>query len=268
MSAAVSGSEPVVVIMPTRADRADRADPADRADREMPGSPPPERLSGWPGLGFDPVPGKPDLVGALAGRLAAVTEALREVQRLLEPLRAVPDGWSGVAADAFAARCADLPSRLDGLRRSLVAAEGTLLGWQAAMRQLRDRAERVEVRARLARHELDAATEVAEAARAHPDLGLDGQRFATDEALAEAQHRLDTALAGVDEAQAEVHRARATGAELARHGELLGREHRAGAEQTAFALLTAALPATTTTAPPEEPRPEEPPAERPRPTRG
>jgi len=138
-------------------------------------------------LGFDPAPGRPELVGALASRLAEVSEALRDVQRPLKPLRTSPDGWTGSAADAFAARVADLPTRLDGLRRALAAAEGTLLGWQAALRQLRDRAERVEARARAARHEVDAATELAEAARAHPDLWLDGQHFATDEALAEAQ---------------------------------------------------------------------------------
>jgi hypothetical protein len=248
VSAAVSGSEPLVVIMPSGADRTDRTDRTDRADREMPG-PQPATPSGWPGLGFDPAPGRPELAGALAGRLAAVAEAVREVRRLLEPLRAAPDGWTGIAAEAFAARVADLPTRLDGLRRSLVAAEGTLLGWQAALRQLRDRAERVEARARSARRELDAATELAEAARAHPDLGLDGQRFATDEALAEAQHRLDTALAGVEEAEADVHRAHAALAGLARQGELLGAEHRAGAAQTAFALLTASLPAATPATP-------------------
>jgi chromosome segregation ATPase len=199
-------------------------------------------VSGWPGLGFDPAPGRPELVGALASRLAEVSEALREVQRPLEHLRTSPDGWTGSAADVFAARVADLPTRLDGLRRALAAAEGTLLGWQAALRQLRDRAERVEARARAARHEVDAATELAQAARAHPDLWLDGQHFATDEALAEAQHRLDRALADAEDAETEVHRARAVLAELARHGEQLRGEHRAGADRAAFALLTAALP--------------------------
>jgi chromosome segregation ATPase len=208
-------------------------------------------VSGWPGLGFDPAPGRPELVGARASRLAEVSESLRDVQRPLEPLRTSPDGWTGSAADAFAARVADLPTRLDGLRRALATAEGTLLGWQAALRQLRDRAERVEARARAARHEVDAATELAEAARAHPDLWLDGQHFATDEALAEAQHRLDRALADAEDAETEVHRARAVLAELARHGEQLRREHRAGADRTAFALLTAALP---TAALPTEPR--------------
>jgi hypothetical protein len=78
--------------------------PADAgpAARDAPEAPP-ARLSGWPGLGFDPVPGTPELVEALAGRLAAVSEALREVRGLVEPLRADPDGWTGRAADAFAA---------------------------------------------------------------------------------------------------------------------------------------------------------------------
>jgi chromosome segregation ATPase len=233
VSAVVEGSEPVIVIMP-----------ADvwRAVPEVSEAASAARVSGWPGLGFDPAPCRPELVAELAGRLAAVSEAVGEVRRLLEPLRAVPAGWTGVAADAFALRVADLPTRLDGLRRSLVAAEGTLLGWQAALRQLHARAERVEERARLARHELDAATELAEVARAHPDLALDGQHFTTDEALSEAQHRLDTALADAEEAQDEVSHARATVAELTRHGALLGGEHRAGAEQTALALLAAASP--------------------------
>lgn len=201
-------------------------------------------MSGWPGLGFDPVPGRPELVGALASRLAEVFEALREVKVLVEPLRTSPDGWTGSAADAFAALVAGQPTRLDGLRRALVAAEGTLLSWQVALEQLRDRAERVEARALAARHELDAASELAAAARAHPDLGLDGQHFATDEALAEAQHRLDRALADAQDAETEVDGARAALAELARQGEQLRREHRAGADRTAFALLTAALPTT------------------------
>lgn len=89
----MSDSEPVVVIMPAD------AGPAARDAPEAP----PARLSGWPGLGFDPVPGTPELVEALAGRLAAVSEALREVRGLVEPLRADPDGWTGRAADAFAA---------------------------------------------------------------------------------------------------------------------------------------------------------------------
>ena len=133
--------EPALVIMPT----------PPTTTPLMPGQPAPGKRQGWPGLWFDPAPGAPESLGTLADGLAALPSALRNARDVLAPLRGTPESWSGAAADAFASRVAELPERLDGLRRSLVAAAGTLRCWQVALAQLRARARLVEADAQVAR---------------------------------------------------------------------------------------------------------------------
>ncbi|HWN32389.1 MAG TPA: hypothetical protein VNP03_06575 [Pseudonocardia sp.] len=226
--------EPALVIMPT----------PPTTTPLMPGQPAPGKRQGWPGLWFDPAPGAPESLGTLADGLAALPSALRNARDVLAPLRGTPESWSGAAADAFAGRVAELPERLDGLRRSLVAAAGTLRCWQVALAQLRARARLVEADAHVARRRWDAALVVAEAARTHTDLALDGQRFDTDEELADAQCRLDSALSDVADANAQVRTAHARLDALVRSAEQVGAEHRAAAARAAAALRVAAAPIT------------------------
>ncbi|HEX3785699.1 MAG TPA: hypothetical protein VHX38_39110 [Pseudonocardiaceae bacterium] len=52
----------------------------------------PEDTTTYPNLGFDPVPGVPDQVEAMSGKLANAVDSLTDSNRLMSQLR---DGASG-----------------------------------------------------------------------------------------------------------------------------------------------------------------------------
>jgi uncharacterized protein YukE len=203
------------------------------------GGDPSPQVTGWPGLGFDPVPGgRADRVGELAARLDALCAAPRGPVRLDAP----GHGWTGQAAEAFTDAVAGLPARVDAVYRAVAAASAALDGWRVALEDLGGRARGVERDAREARRRWHLADSAARAARAHPDLQLDGQHFDTDEALADAQRRLDTALGDLADADAQVALARAGLEEQLVHGRALAEEYRAAAGRAAAALGLAAAP--------------------------
>ena len=232
--------DPITVIMP--GPDGHRAGPdghragADRAIGVAGGEPAPA-VTGWPGLGFDPVPGgRADRVGELAARLAALCAARRGPVRLDAP----GHGWIGPAAEAFTDAVADLPARVDAVYGAVAAASAGLDGWRVALEDLGGRARGIERDAREARRRWHLAGSVARAALAHPDLALDGQHFDTDEALVDAQGRLDTALGDLADAEARVALARADLEEQMVRGRALAGEYRDAAGRAAMALGRAA----------------------------
>lgn len=203
------------------------------------GGDPAPPVTGWPGLGFDPVPGgRADRVGELAARLDALCAARRGPVRLDAP----GHGWTGQAAEAFTDAVADLPARVDAVYHAVAAASAALDGWRVALDDLGGRARWIERDAREARRRWHLAVSAARAARAHADLELDGQHFGTDEALADAQRRLDRALGDLADADAQVTLALADLEEQLVRGRALAEDYRAAAVRAATALGLAAAP--------------------------
>lgn len=66
----------------------------------------------YPALGFDPLPGSPEVALRLAGDARVFGERMTTQAGVLRRL-AQPDGWTGEAADAFHAGLKDLPSDLE-----------------------------------------------------------------------------------------------------------------------------------------------------------
>lgn len=176
----------------------------------------------FPALGFDPAPGSPAAVDALAAGCAG---SLRELTGARDAvLRAGVDagGWQGPAADGFRSATADVPGRLDRIGRSVESAGSALRLWQADLVAMQRSAQRLESEAVVARDALVAA-------RAHPDLALAGQVFTDPDELAVAERRLGAAGRDVHARQVEV-------ADVRRRAELLRAQHTALAAELARAL--------------------------------
>jgi uncharacterized protein YukE len=107
-------------------------------------------VADYRGLGFDPTPGDAEAVAAVSDRCAAVVD-----------VPVVPAGWSGAAAEGFAARWEAVVSEVAAVRRAMRAAAEVLDAWATELLGHRRRAEELDARAlRLRRDLADAADEV------------------------------------------------------------------------------------------------------------
>lgn len=201
----------------------------------------------WPGLGFDPAPGDVAALDGLTGRLIAASRALVAARDTMESVRTAPGGWDGDAAQAFTSKVGELPVQLGAAHCTLDKVASELHRWQVGLEQLQARARDLEARAVTARRQVTDAAAAADAARSAPDLGLAGRHFDTDAELADAQTRLDTALAAVDDADRRLEDARGGLEQLISDGRRLLAEHAAGADTVA----TTVRGATEAFAPPE-----------------
>jgi hypothetical protein len=173
----------------------------------------------WPGLGFDPAPGDPAGVAALAAALSGTGRRLRGARDALAALAPAGGAWEGGAAGAFAAVLQELPAHLAQAEESLGRAAGLLAGWRGSLEAFGTRARDLEERAAAARGDLLRAEAAEERARAHPDLALVGRVLPAEE--------LPAARARVDAAAAELERAVRTASAL--HAGLQDLLRRAGA---------------------------------------
>ncbi|SES28017.1 hypothetical protein SAMN05216188_13019 [Lentzea xinjiangensis] len=147
-------------------------------------------MSDYRGLGFDPVPGD-------ARAVAAAGERCRHQVEVPGP----PAGWEGAAAEAFAARLAEMRDELDTARRTMSAAADTLDDWAGTVLANQRRAEELDRRARELRRDIEDADNAVVLAsfRGGPEHAaatarLDGLRRELDGVLAgardlEADHR-------------------------------------------------------------------------------
>lgn len=149
-------------------------------------------------LGFDPAPGELGRVDASAEQYQRVGDRLGFVRDAITSIIDQTGSWEGEASEAFARRVGDLPEYLDTATRSMSRAAAALADWHTELSESRRRAWELELRAREARDE-------AEAARNNPAFGLANQTFtdpdelrAANEALANAKQRLNTATADLD----------------------------------------------------------------------
>lgn len=149
-------------------------------------------------LGFDPAPGELDLVVDTADKYRQVHDKLSFAMDALESIIDQTGTWEGEASEAFARRVGDLPKYLGKATESMAVAADALTQWSANLGATQSRAWELELRARQARQEC-------EAARDNPAFGLADQTFYDEESLRAAQRALNAAakqltdaIAGLD----------------------------------------------------------------------
>ncbi|CAM5630678.1 hypothetical protein SAVIM338S_06023 [Streptomyces avidinii] len=87
-------------------------------------------MSDSPALGFDPAPGNPVAVEALAKKLRSSASSLAETCRVIDALVSHSSAWQGEAATAFRASLSqELPRNLRAAHTSLAEAARRLTGW-------------------------------------------------------------------------------------------------------------------------------------------
>lgn len=141
----------------------------------------------WRGLGFDPAPGKPASVEALARQMTDTGHWLAETHEVLEGVQQQKEVWTGEASKAFVEKLGELPKLLDNAHQSLVAAGKALSWWRDALAEHQRKAVDLENRAR----EAIAAAERADAAaqQAHVKANTSITYDANDPAAAQAANR-------------------------------------------------------------------------------
>ncbi|GAA3169494.1 MULTISPECIES: putative T7SS-secreted protein [Streptomyces] len=144
-------------------------------------------------LGFDPAPGVPAAVQHLVTTLSRVGNQLNDAHGTLTKLGKADGAWEGEAAAAFAKKVGELPKHLTEGHSSLIDAAHALNTWQSKLTDFQSIAHRYEREAEEARSALKEA-------QGNPDLQLAGQSFDTEEALQNAQQRLNWATRRVNEA--------------------------------------------------------------------
>lgn len=105
-------------------------------------------------LGFDPAPGNPAAVLALAKKLSTSAASLGEASRIMKSLVAHSAAWQGEAAMAFRASLSqDLPRYLGSAHTSLAEAAKRLTAWHDTLVAHRALAARYEAQAAAAKTE-------------------------------------------------------------------------------------------------------------------
>ncbi|MBT2407367.1 MULTISPECIES: hypothetical protein [unclassified Streptomyces] len=105
-------------------------------------------MSASPALGFDPAPGHPATVFALAAKLRSSAASLGEASRVVDALVSNSGAWQGEAATAFRASLSkDLPQYLRSAHTSLAEAARRLGSWHDTLVANRSLAARYEAQA-------------------------------------------------------------------------------------------------------------------------
>ncbi|MFI9275903.1 putative T7SS-secreted protein [Kitasatospora sp. NPDC052896] len=196
----------------------------------------------WPGLGFDPAPGDPASVQALAAGLGKVADHLVSVHDTLSTIGRNDGEWTGPAAEAFAAKLGELPGYLRRAGDSVRQARDALSAWWTELNGNHAKAADLERQAAGARAELADARASHQRAAADPDLRLvDRARTYPDpDALAAAQHRYDRAVAVLGDAQTRLDTATTSLDALLAAADRLQDEHQRVAEARADLIREAA----------------------------
>ncbi|RDI63576.1 hypothetical protein DFR76_110273 [Nocardia pseudobrasiliensis] len=160
----------------------------------------------YPNLGFNPVPGVPEDVATLRGKIDSASEAVKDTNDVLSRLRNGNDSvWKGEGGDAFRSHFdTTLAQDLGYAQHSLERAVTVLDEWHTGLVSDRDAALTLETEAAAARQEHAQAQAALTQAQANPDLNLAHQSFSEGAELQAAQTRLDAAIARVNSATTAV----------------------------------------------------------------
>lgn len=172
--------------------------------------------SNYPALGFDPAPGEPGAVNALADNFMTVARQLGSARDTLESIGNSDSVWQGDAATNFRGKVGQLPNYLNKANASLSDAATALDGWASDLTTMQYRAAGYEDQAQQALARL-------ERARNDPNLKLAGQRFDSQQALQLAQRELAAAEQALNSAQQDLDAIRADARRLLDQHEDLAR---------------------------------------------
>ncbi|MFC1413425.1 hypothetical protein ACEZCY_30585 [Streptacidiphilus sp. N1-12] len=195
----------------------------------------------YPHLGFNPVPGVPTDVDAIASVLKTAAASLKEAGSLLTQVRdSGSDVWQGKAGDAFRSHVDDdLGKRLGKAQTSLETALGIFHDWHGDLVGFKSTAAKLDAEAAAAKQAAEQAASRLATAQANPDFKLIGQTF-TGAALQKAQQAVDAAQQGVDAANRAVGDAKGELESVLKRAHDLEAEHEAVARRFAQALDHAA----------------------------
>ncbi|MFC9433988.1 hypothetical protein [Nocardia sp. NPDC057030] len=160
----------------------------------------------YPSLGFNPVPGLPGNVATLRGQINTAYVAVQETNTTLNRLRdGNGDAWKGDAGNAFRAGFdATLGQDLRYAQSSLEKAVGLMDEWYTDIVSFQETAKGMETEAAAAITAQNQATTTLRQAQTNPDLQLANRTFDDPTALANAQTRLNNAVAQVNSARTAV----------------------------------------------------------------
>ncbi len=166
----------------------------------------------YPHLGFDPVPGIPEDVDALASVLKSASASLKESGSLLTQVRdAGSDIWQGQAGDAFRSHVdGELTKRLSTAQTSLETALGIFNDWHGDLVGFKSAAAKLDAEAAAAEQAADQAASRLATAQADPAFALVGQTFSgaalqqAQQAVAAAQHAVDAAGRAAEDAKGDL----------------------------------------------------------------
>lgn len=195
-------------------------------------------MTTYPNLGFNPVPGVPDDVAALASSLAQATDSMTRSGALLDQMRDAGSGvWQGDAGDAFRRHFnGKLATDLTHAHQSLDSAVGVLRTWHGDLLGFKDAAARLDQEAAEAKQAAQRAQQSFEHAQGNPDLQLAGQFFNTQQDLQAAQARIDAAESALRDAGHAAQAAQEEVAAILRRAEELAAQHEAAARRYAQQL--------------------------------
>lgn len=199
------------------------------------------RPQDWSGIGYDPAPGAQHVVENLADRLAKLAEHLNEVHTIFDDItNGKSHTWHGEAAAAFKGQVGKLPKFLRDAHDSVDEAKRQLRAWHTVLTENQPRAWTLEEQAKRARTALKKAESEHRDASADPDLELDGKTFTNDEARANAQRRLDSAIERCDLVASRLKKAQARLDRILDEAEDLGNDHESVARRRAKNIREAA----------------------------
>lgn len=197
--------------------------------------------SEYPNLGFNPVPGMPDAVESLHGKVASVVDSMGEAQTLMGRLRNANDSvWQGDAGNAFRDHFnTKLADELDHAHESLGKAVDVVRGWHTDLVGFKDSAGKLEAEAAEARGAQTKAESALQQAKSNPDLQLANQIFSDPAALQQAQSRLDAATSTLRGAESTAQDAADKLSDVIRRAQDLQGQHEDVARKAAQALKDA-----------------------------
>ncbi len=147
-------------------------------------------MNPYQGLGFDPVPGDPRRVGALADALARAGRQVADGQDQVVAAVTGSEPWHGRAADGFRREGRELAEQLAAHHDTAASAAAVLFDWASALTDLQRRADAQDRQARTLRDRIADAEQAVEEWTTAVSVASTHGRAAAEAALAEHEQSL------------------------------------------------------------------------------